>query len=188
VLDVVIDFDLEGLHPSFERPVVDILNRLDVDYPIGALRRVTVRPEKPGDESMASADKPGEIVLHGRWFGRPIEELQAAARYRNIINLRPTQLPIAWHGDMAEPDHVLSHEFGHCLQDVLPEWQTFAQIHWLASCQDPVHCWPVSGYALVGINEWWADTFAAMRLNILCEATRLMRELLSETLKGKINV
>jgi hypothetical protein len=169
------EFALAGLHPTFERPVVDTLRGLSLDYPLVELRRVLLF-ERPGDNSIAHASVPGEIALNARWFGRPIEELRTAARERHIIRLG--ELALAWHGDMEEPHHVLAHEFGHCLQDALPAWEAFAITHWRAACRDPVGCRPVSGYALAGPDEWWADTFAALRNHIECESTRLLGEML----------
>lgn len=180
-----IEFALGGLHPTFVRPVVDTLLGLDADYPLAALRKVSVF-SRSNDHSMASADRPGEIALNLYWFGRPINVLQEAARERNQLYLvylgAIDRVPLSWHGDMEEPHHVLAHEFGHCLQDVIPSWREFAESHWRQSCRDPVHCRPVSGYALVGPDEWWADTFAALRLNVDCEAVRLMRDMLGEVL------
>jgi hypothetical protein len=44
----------------------------------------------------------------------------------------------------------------------------------------------VSGYTLVGPDEWWADTFAALRLNVNCEAVRLMRDMLGSAVRGRL--
>jgi hypothetical protein len=180
-----IEFNLAELHPTFERPVIDTLRGLDADYPLGALSRVSLF-SREGDLSMASADQPGEVKLNLYWFGKSIDVLRAAARERNQIYIGPDRIPLAWHGDMEEPHHVLAHEFGHCLQDVIPEWRAFSETHWLQSCRDPVNCLPVSGYTLVGPDEWWADTFAALRLNVSCEAVRLMRDMLGSAVRGRL--
>lgn len=173
----MIKFDLAGLHYSYERLVVDTLAGLVNDYPQAGLEYVGLY-EREGDESLGNADQPGRIVLNARWFGRPIEELREAASERNQVYLRAGCYPVAWHGDMEEPHHILAHEYWHLLEDGIPEWEAFTTPHLMASRRDPVHCRPVSGYALAGPHEWWADTGAAMRLRIECEATRLMKDFL----------
>ena len=172
-----IDFKLSGLHYSYERLVVDTLAGLANDYPQAGLEVVGLY-SRDGDESLGNADQPGRIMLNARWFGQPIEELREAANLRNQVYLRADAYPVAWHGDMEEPHHILAHEYGHLLEDGIPEWEDFAVPHLAAARRDPVHCRPVSGYALAGTHEWWADTFAAMRLRLDCEATRLMKEFL----------
>ena len=172
---MTIEFDLAGLHLSFVRPVVDALRGLDADYPGNPLRRVELY-RSAGDESMGNSDRPGVISLNARWFSRPIDELREASRDQDLVHLRGGDLVLPWHGGMEEPNHVLSHEFGHQLQATTPWWRGFAEPHWRASCLDPIHQRPVSGYALNDPEEFWADTFAAMRLGVAREITRLMRE------------
>ena len=179
-----IEFKLMGLHYSYERLVVDVLTGLAADYPRAGLRRVELY-YREGDESLGNADEPGFISLNSRWFGRPIEELREAARERNQVYLSRGAYPVAWHGDMEEPQHILAHEYWHLMEDGIPEWEAFAAPHLAASRRDPVHCRPVSGYALVGEHEWWADTGAAMVLREECEATRLMRDfIVSQTVEA----
>lgn len=177
-----IEFALRGLHPTYTRTVIDTLRGLDVDYPLNALRRVQLS-SWDSDVSLASAGEPGEITLNEYWFGRPVEVLQQAARDRPIIYLAGGECPVPWHGPMEEPHHTLAHEFGHCLSNVVPQWRDFAETHWRAACRDPVACRPVSGYALTGPDEFWADNFAALRLGVDCEVARLMRDLLEEVLR-----
>lgn len=176
----VIDFDLDGLHPSYERAVLDVIRGLDLDYPMDAVRRVEVYRPAGDDESMGCSSAAGVISLNGRWFSRPINELREAAREDDQVILATGAPPIGYHGGMEEPIHVLTHEFAHCLADVLPGWREFAEPHWRASCADPAACRPPSGYALASADEFFADAFAAMRLGYPSEAGRLLREFLAE--------
>lgn len=175
----VIEFVLTGLHPSYERIVIDTLRGLEADYPYDCLQMVELfEPVSGADRSMANADEPGVIRLSKFWFGQPIEVLrEASLPQHNLVEI-PGLGQIAWHGSMEEPQHVLAHEYAHCLSDVIPGWHEFEQLHWRASLADPKACPPVSGYAMGGALEFGADTFAAMRLNYPQEIVRLMREML----------
>lgn len=173
----MINFELGDLHYSYERIVVDTLLGLVNDYPAAGLSRVGLY-EKAGDESLGNANEPGVIMLNARWFTRPLDELREAARERNYVYLQRGAYPVAWHGDMEEPHHILAHEYGHLLEDGTLGWREFITPHLEMSRRDPINCRPVSGYALVGDHEMFADTFAAMRLRINCEITRMLWEFL----------
>ena len=171
----MIDFRLDGLHPSYERDVRDVISGLAADYPlVGDLRVELYRRE--GDGSLGCAPERGLIRLNSRWFGRPIEELRAAAETDDLV--WASGVALEWHGGMVEPGHVLTHEFGHQLQFMTPGWAEFTEPHWRQSCLDPAHCRPPSGYALGSPDEFWADAFAAMRLGYESEVARLLREFL----------
>ncbi len=176
-----IEFALEGLHPSYERVVRDVIRGLDADYPVGAVQKVELF-EKAGDESMGCSPQPGVIRLNKRWFGRPIDELREAARTDDLIFVGGFSPPIPWHGGMEEPLHLLSHEFFHCLQDKIPGWREFIEPHWQQACADPVNCRPPSGYCLATADEFWADSGAAMRLNYKGAVTGAMREFLENAI------
>lgn len=170
----MIEFQLEDLHPSFTRAVVDTLRGLDADYP--EVVRVVKLADLGG--SLADSDEPGVIVLNRRWFSAPLGELRAAAKPEDqTVRLNP-EVEVMWYGGMEEPQHVLTHEFAHLLQDHLPWSEEFSRIHWEASCRDPTHCRPPSGYALASPEEFFSDTFAAMRLGYDSELTRMLREAL----------
>lgn len=173
----MIEFALAGIHPSYERVVVDLLRGLDADYPFGGLKRVVLFARE-GDHSIADASEPGEIKLNSYWFGKPIEVLQEASNRLNYVYLG-NGITIPWHGRVSEPAHVLAHEFGHCLQYVIPGWKDFATVHWSAACRDPVNCRPVSGYSFISPDEFWADTFSSLVNNDTCESTRLMNDFLT---------
>jgi hypothetical protein len=163
----LIEFDLRGLHSTYERVVVDTLRSLEADYPFGVLKQVVtyshLREGISEDESIANADEPGVIRLNLRWFGRPIDELRAEAQVDNLVYLRAGP-PILWHGGMEEPHHVLAHEYAHQLEEAVSDWREITEPLWRAACVDPVTNRPVSGYACGGVHEFWADCFAAHRL------------------------
>lgn len=171
-----IEFDLRGLHPTFRRPVVDVLVQLDEDFPLDCVRRVALYDGPEGDHSMGHSDIPGLIRLNRFWFARPIDELEAAARTNEVVPWPGGDIP--WHGGMAEPQHLLTHEFFHQLQNRV-EWCPFAERGWRGCCEDPVNQRPPTGYAASGPDEYWGETGAAMVLiSTEMEATRLMRELI----------
>jgi hypothetical protein len=177
----VIEFDLQGLHPSYDRVVRDVIRGLDVDYPLEAVQRVELyRGQQEGDESLGCVRTRGVISLNSRWFSKPIDELRDAARVDDLVPIGGSAPPLQWHGGMEEPLHLLSHEFGHCLADKIPKWRDFAEKHWEHSCCDPIHARPPSGYCLATPDEFWADCFAAMRLNYQYSVVGMMRKFLEE--------
>lgn len=171
----MIAFDLAGLHPSFERVVVDTLRGLDADYPHDCVR--LVRLADLGD-SLADADQPGVINLNREWFSAPLTELSKFSKPEDQLVWVSPEIQLLWHGGMVEPQHVLTHEFAHQLAVKLPWAAAWAEERWRAALADPVHRRAPSGYALADPDEFWADAFAAMRLGYPSElAAELRREL-----------
>lgn len=178
----MIEFSLDGLHPSYDRILRDTYCSLDMDYP-GVLHAVELY-SKEGDESMGSACQAGlcggVIKLNRFWFGEPISQLRDAARSCAPVRLAGCDIALPWHGDMEEPLHVLTHEFGHCLSDIVTGWREFITPHLIQSRLDPANCRPPSGYGMSTGDEFWSDSFAAMRLGYDTEMSRLMDTFLRE--------
>lgn len=172
-----IEYSLTGLHPSYGAVVRQIMDGLAVDYPLDSDLRVETYA-KAGDKSVGCSSETGVIQLNRYWFSRPLDELQAAMRASDLVSLG-SDVVVPWHG-MTEPQHILAHEYGHQLQDCTPWWREFAESHWQQACLYPTRCRPPSGYSLASPDEFWADAFAAMRLNYPSETTRLLRERFAE--------
>lgn len=150
-----------GLHDDYKALMSSILETLSEAYPI--VPPITVKlTDKDGDESLGAAVG-DTIELNARWFAEPKVILDQA-----IIQARKTTPPEApaWHGHIggAEQEFVrfLTHEFGHLMASELTGYKKFAQVGHKAARRDPEIA--VSGYALVDPDEWWAETFAALRL------------------------
>jgi hypothetical protein len=146
-----------GLHPDFRGVVEAVVGSLDAVYPVARVAGVDLF-ERDGDRSLAHVAG-RTIVLNAHWFARPRAVLdeeakvgREAARYG---------MPL-WHGGMGEPEHLLTHEFGHVLAAALPASGKLSGRGHAAALVDPAVA--VSGYALVDPDEWWGETFAALRL------------------------
>lgn len=150
-----------GLHDDYRNLTSSILAALSEAYPI--VPSITVKlTDKDGDESLGAAVG-GTIELNARWFAEPKVILDQA-----IIQARKTTPPDApaWHGHIGgaeqEYERFLTHEFGHLLATKLPGYEDFARAGQRAALSAPEIA--VSGYALVDPDEWWTETFAALRL------------------------
>ena len=136
---------------------------------------------------MADADAPGVISLNAYWFrDRPLEELRDEARDGYLFSLPGSAQVMKWHGGMPEPQHCLAHEFGHILRDAIPGAIEWAREVWEAATHNPADA--ISGYALAGPEEFFAEAFAAYRLGINHPHARLMGEFLSSRAGSKARV
>lgn len=151
------DYALDGLHPSYDAPVRGTYDRLAATFPAARLRAVrTFR--HTGDESLAY-ESSGAIHLNLFWFGRDLGHLVRASAAGRISG-EPGMAD--WHDGMAEPRHVLTHEFGHVLAHSLRGYREFADRMHREVLRDPTRA--ATGYAVLNPNEWWAETFAASLL------------------------
>jgi hypothetical protein len=149
--------DLDDAHPSYRVAITRIVRGLDRDFP-GVLQRLLFFTPKAGDRSLGYAG-PGAIHLNLFWFAQPIEDLREAARRGTRWRLDG----LRWHAAMDEPDHVVTHEFGHCVRIAGGKRAAdFShRLHAEALERPDV---AATGYALTDAEELFADTFAAMRL------------------------
>lgn len=158
---------LAELHPSYEPIVMPTFSALKLDFPMATLKTVELYRGEQEDHSLADASTPGVIKLNAYWFvDRDVEELRQEARIEFVLqNIDPNLPALRWHGGMTEPQHVLNHEFGHQLQDQIAGASEWAQDAWHEACFD--QRFAVSGYALSGPDEFWAEMFAAYRMGTL---------------------
>ena len=148
-----------ALHRDFLGPVEATLGVLEDVYPQARLASVRLF-ERPGDRSLAHVEG-HSIVLNAYWFAEPSRKLAAAALAgRQSL---PYGMPL-WHGGMSDEEgtHLLTHEFGHLVAAGTEGSVVFAKAAHAAVVADPVLA--VSGYAIVDPDEWWGETFAALRL------------------------
>lgn len=157
----MVEFDLARATGDHRARIEAVISGLVRKYPAVSLRSVRTYDPVAGDRSMGNADEPGVIRLNARWFARSIGDLEKAAQ-RTAMPLGDGRT-VAWHGPMTvEPDHVLTHEFGHRLADRVPAWREWQHAGWLASTADPDLA--PSGYALTDEDEWGAEFFALVEL------------------------
>ena len=157
--------DTAQLHPTYRAIVGPLLDQLMSAYPSCPLEAVEVVRGAAGDRSLGNADTPGKIQLNGYWFrDRPIEALEAEAERGYLFSLPGSEQVLRWHGGMREPQHAICHEFFHVLSDVLPGYREWAEEQWLDATGAPGAA--VSGYALSGPEEWFAEACAASWLRI----------------------
>jgi len=156
-----VEYDLGKAHPVYRRAIPPLVERLAWLYPKAPLRRVRVYEPAQSDRSLANEDRPGVISLNLLWFGAEPETLQR----------RALQLP-RYHGPMIEePQHVLTHEFGHVLCEALEAgWQDRAAEAWASATAEPERA--PTPYALSDPDEYFAELFALAELGF---ATREQR-------------
>ena len=150
----------DGVHRDFLPTVDVILGALLTAYPQAKLSAVRLF-ERPGDRSLAHVEGV-TIMLNALWFSRPRAALAEAALLGRASAPYGAQL---WHGGMPDtplPYHLLTHEFGHLLATATPGAVEFSAHSHAAALNDPSLA--ASGYALVDPDEWWGETFAALRL------------------------
>ena len=158
---------LDELHLSYQPIVIPTFAGLKLDFPKATLDKIEIYRGADDDRSLADASTPGVIKLNAYWFvDRDVEELRKEAQTEYVLtNIDPNLPALRWHGGMTEPQHVLNHEFGHQLQDQIPGASEWAQEAWHEACFD--QSLAVSGYALSGSDEFWAEMFAAFRMSTL---------------------
>lgn len=172
----MINFEFEGLHPSFIQPVTDTFQALVDEYPLDLTVKLF---QAEGDKSIGCSAQQGVVELNAFWFGEPIEFIQEATRNHPMVQTGQG-VDIPWHGTTVEPLHVLTHEFGHQLQFLIADWKTFAEPNWKRACQDVQAC-SLSGYALSSADEFWADAFSMMHLGMDTPLSAALRSFLNET-------
>ncbi len=173
----MIDYQLEGLHPTYAAVVRPTLENLLDAFQACPLHTVKMFRGRGPDRSLANADEPGTISLNSYWFAdRPLEALREEARHGYLFCLPGSGEVIKWHGGMVEPQHLLAHEFGHVLSDVTPGWREWAELAHRAATNDPGGV--ISGYAMAGVDEFWAECFAGMYLGLKHPACVELRGLL----------
>lgn len=177
---MAVNFDLARAHPEFRRIIPAILLPLAEHYPGAKLNAVGLYEPKDGDTSMGATYFDGRIQLNLYWFGRAPSELSAAAGCHAVVNVGG--VPIGWHGPMMwEPSQVLTHEFGHCIWNGLPQdrVEDWATPRWREATRRP-HTAP-SGYALASPPEFYAEMFALCELGLAtADEVRDLRELTEE--------
>lgn len=151
------------LHADFRPQAETTLDGLLRSYPRVAPFRLTLYDPPPSDFSLGNCDRPGEIALNAFWFATPRRRFDAAVE-DGRASTPPSTPP--WHGHIGglahEFDRLLCHEFGHLLMAATSGAAGFARKEHADAVADPRLA--VSGYAALDSDEWWAETFAAMRL------------------------
>lgn len=157
-------YELAGAHPYYRREIPLVLGALCARYPRAVLRRVVLYPRRPHDESMGNVNERGTVALNPRWFAADPGELRAAATSRTAMPLGDGRY-LAYHGRMTEePAHLLTHEFGHVIQDCAPGWQELTA-PLLAEARARPDLAPAA-YGLCSAVEYWAELFAATELGL----------------------
>ena len=159
----MISFDLDRAHPWYRFVIRNQIWTLADKYPQASLKRVRIyRPASADDRSLGNADKNGVIALNEYWFAQPPEVLRHAAENWPLMPLGDGRF-IEWHGPMTrEPEHVLTHEYGHVVaqgNDAIAQW---SDIYWNRITANPETA--PTGYALSDIAECWAECFACCEL------------------------
>ena len=161
---MAVKFLLDNAHPDYRSKVEGILTGLLSKYPFVDLKLVHVFTPDKDDKSMGNANVKGEIALNGFWFSRDLKFLEESALRDVFVDVGGRR--IAWHGKLVvEPDHVLTHEFGHLLSDKIPKWEEWTKPRWREATANP-NLAP-SGYSLSSdIDEFWAELFALIELGL----------------------
>ena len=162
----MIDFHLDKADKGYQEKIVVILTALQSRYPQAKLREVCIFDPKPDDKSMGNTVK-GVIRLNAFWFSKKPSFLQEAAVKDIIVPVNGKR--VSWHGALiSEPEHVLTHEFGHVLTDALPNWKEWARPRFKQATMNPETA--PSGYALADMDEFFAENFALVDLGLASEA------------------
>lgn len=155
----MIHFDLSGAHPQYEPLVRRVIEPLDREWP-RACRAVRLGRAKSGDTSLGKAVN-GTIELNPYWLLRPpvmLREAGMVGMHHGVIGLP------RWHGTVGEPEHVLTHEFGHCLRQALGQQALDVAKDGFRRALARPEIAP-TGYAFgVDPEEYWAETFMISRL------------------------
>ena len=157
----MIQYDLKGADPEFERACRETYAALMDKYPFVPLKSVSLYEPRGDDTSMGVTYPDGRIEFNRYWFAGGMDRLDDAAKRDVLVDADGT--PIAWHGDMVdEPVQVLTHEFFHCLALVLPEYKDWAKRAHLEATLHPELS--PSGYAFANADEFWAEAMASREL------------------------
>lgn len=157
----MVEFALAGAHPGYQAIVPVLIGNLVDRYRHCPLRRVALYRPGDHDRSMGNEDQPGVIRLNGYWLEQDPAVLQ-----------RKAMTPPFFHGPMiAEPQHLLSHEFGHVLSDSYTDgWRDRALEYWQELTYVPERS--PSLYALADIDELVGELFALVDLGFATKKQR----------------
>jgi hypothetical protein len=161
----MVEYRLDKAHPDYRRVIVQAYADLQMAYPFVKLTRVElIDPTSPTDTSMGAALPGGIIQLNAYWFAADPVTLNDAAK--RDIEISAGDVKLLWHGLMVkEPDQVLSHEFGHLIEQSAPKVvQDWASLRWKAATRTPDLA--PSGYALANSTEYFAEAFALFDLGL----------------------
>jgi DNA topoisomerase-1 len=131
-------------------------------FPWVPLKTVKIYQPDPDDRSLGNADDRGVIALNSLWFKGDPEVLQRAAVEGVIVPADGHSIP--WHRAVAEPEHVVIHEFGHVATEALEDWQGAVEEARAAAIANPELA--PSGYALGGPPEYFAEAFANLLMGL----------------------
>jgi hypothetical protein len=149
------------IHDDFRGEIVAAAEALAAAYPDVPFAGVQLF-EVEGDESLGRV-KGDTIEINAHWFARPRAVFDAAVVAGRKAT--PPGFP-AWHGHVGglehETERLIAHEFGHLLAAAVSGVDEFAMAGHRTALNDPDLA--VSGYALCDADEWFAETFAALRL------------------------
>jgi len=175
----LVKFYLDNAHSEYQPKIESILRGLLSRYPFVKLKAVHIFEPNEDDKSLGNASTPGEIALNAFWFSRDPKLLGHAALKDVIVDVNGRR--IAWHGALfIEPEHVLTHEFGHILSEKLPGWEEWTTPRWRAATANPQLA--PSGYALSkDVDEFFAEEFALFELGF---AGKAQTEEFERLLKG----
>jgi hypothetical protein len=161
---VKIGIDPAGFHAEYRELIPTVLEPLIARWP-GAIKEVRAYRGEPDDRSLGY-EQGGQICLNRFWFGRPIEVLRAADTRGREISKSPGVA--SFHGQMAEPEHVLVHEFSHGVRVLIGDAALrFARDGFADAIIDPRLA--VTQYALADPEEWFAETFTAGQIGAAAE-------------------
>lgn len=165
----MVDYRLDKAHPEYQQIIPTTFDRLIARYPFATLKRVElIDPISKTDTSMGAALPGGVVQLNAYWFAGVPDRLNDAAKRDTLVPIGDRK--IRWHGPMMdEPAQVLSHEFGHIIEQAAPEIiGMWAAKQWQAATEQPVLA--PTGYSLANAAEYWAEAFAMFDLGFASEA------------------
>jgi hypothetical protein len=166
--------ELGAMHPRYPMIIERILRPLVRDYP-RALNKITTFEPYKRDRSLGYASSDRSIHLNKFWFKQAPEVLMDAAKIG--MQWRFSELP-KWHAEMQEPDHVVIHEFAHCVRLLMgASAEDFCSIQFEKVRRNPKIA--PTGYCLVSPEECWADTFALTRLSATGNLNPIVKEMRS---------
>lgn len=159
----MVQFNLQKAHPEYQEKIEALIKGLLAKYPFTKLKAVSLfdPDKKVNDLSMGRTTPQGEITLNSYWFSQPPEFLQKSAQEKTEVDIGGNKVP--WHGEMIEePEHVITHEFGHVIALNLPGWKKFAETRRKQILKDTALA--ISAYECADDDELFAEDFAAYEL------------------------
>ena len=136
-------------------------------YPGADLKDIKIGQMIEENHSLGNVNVKGVIEFNPYWFTAPPSMLQEAARGNREMPLGKGLGTMPYHGEMIEePQHVVTHEFGHILCYKLPHWEKFATALLNQATDDPSLA--PAGYALANPIEYFAELFACVELGFDC--------------------